>query len=73
MSTGASEVTLIQQLTTELQTVFTTLQTELANQDNPAVDAALTSLQGVVTQIQTLSPPATGTPGATADNPPPTA
>lgn len=70
MTTGQDEVNLINQLISQLAADFTTLSTELANQDNPAVDTALASMQNTVNQFNQLASGGTPTAGSTgASNP----
>lgn len=67
MSTGASEVALLQQLITQLNTDFTAIQNTITTGDNPALDAALADLQTTVGNFTGLANP---TPPPTASAPP---
>jgi hypothetical protein len=65
MSTGASEVALLNQLVTQLNTDFTAIQNAITTGDNPDLDAALANLQTTVgnfTGLANPTPPSTPAP-----------
>lgn len=62
MSTGASEVALLNQLSAQLATDFTAIQGLITNGDNPELDAALANLGTTVGQFTTLANPTTPPP-----------